>query len=136
PEVREVPRAYRLDRGEHAVVLGDDVTGPAPEDVRQGLEAVEIGTGQVAQLGNAQETARLFALRAARVVIAGRVVVRDPRVDDDQLRLGRQRDAFVLEGTRVEEQGVALLPETARHRVHDPDLGADELVLHALAQPG
>jgi hypothetical protein len=48
----------------------------------------------------------------------------------------RQWNLFVGKGLRVQEKGAARLADAARHRVHDPHLGAHEAVLHPLGQHG
>src|SRR5437867_4088046 len=94
----------------------------------------EVRDGEVAERPHAEERAGALALGPAGVVAAGAIAVRDPGVDDQQLRRRRQRDAPALQAPRVDQERPPLDAEARRHLVHHPDARADELVLGPLAE--
>src|SRR5947209_1529982 len=83
-QVGALERGYGL---EHSLVFGDDVSRAATQWVGQTLHAREVGMCQVAQLRYPKLACGLFALRAARVVVASRNLVRHARMNDHQVRL-------------------------------------------------
>ena len=131
--------AERVHHLQHAAVFVHHVTRPPSQRRRQGFERVgeiERHRIDVAQALDVERGAGLLAFGAARAVFAGRVLMADLRVDDDQLDGGRQRHELIRQARGIEEQRVSGLAEAADHLVHDADRRADQLVFRALAEAG
>ena len=99
-------------------------------DRRQRVDA------DVAQVRHAQRGRRGERLAPPIRVLAAGMLVRDARVDHDELGAGRPRNPLEGDGARVDEQRLAGPAQAARHLVHDPDRRADEVGLDALRQAG
>src|SRR5712691_7550512 len=75
-----------------------------------------------------------FALGAADVVPAARVLVARARVDYRELEL-RQRDLLAREVAKIDEGGVPGAAEDGGELVHEPDPSADETALAGVREP-
>jgi hypothetical protein len=75
----------RLDRIEHALILGHDVTRPPRQDRRELFNPRERARVHVAQPFDAEERRRLERLTTAHGIFTARVRVGDARIDRDHL---------------------------------------------------
>ena len=69
-------------------------------------------------------------------VLAAGMLVRDARIDHDELGGRRPGNPLERDGARVDEQRLAGPAQAARHLVHDADRRADEVGLDPLRQAG
>ena len=87
------------------------------------LQAIDA---HIAERRDTQPSRRIVAFRATDAVLAARVAVSDPRMDDDEAGLRRKRQPFEGERPGVEKQRGAAIGQARGHLVHDPDRRADQ----------
>ena len=129
-------RAHRVHGVEHALVLGDDVARAAVERLRQRHHARrDRRSSRSRSCGTPSSRGGALALGAAGAVVAGRVVVRDAGVDDDELGAGAAAAPARTRASACRGRAPCLVVgEARRHLVHDADRRADEVVLRPAAR--
>ena len=136
PQARDVALAQGVDGREHACVLGDDVAGPPLEQVRQHVEAAQVGLGHLAQFVHAQRLRGSVALPGGAGERHRWHGCGDPRVDDRDLGRGRDAHELPRQVARVEEERVVHRAEGAGDGVHDANRHADEVGFDAPRESG
>ena len=131
----------RFDGGDRSGVFGDDVIAAATNGFGQGIGVkVEIVNLDIAQSLNIREIPgqppdALFAFGAALVVFAGRQIVFDHRVaNDDAGVLKVNRGGAIFQAAAIDHQGVAFDPQTGDVLIHNAASRPGKFVLGALGE--